>query len=969
MTTRVAIPTFALANPLYKNASVAFMLVANGAKTSIMAHLFAGPTGVAELPNPQKLNSQGKFTRPVYIEDEVIGVVSGISVPTHDTGIIAISAASEAAITAAAEATASAAAAAAQAALSQSSASASSTDATAADVSANAAAASAAAAAIAALQAVEANFTSTLIVYPTIADGVAATAEGGSFSILQASLLAAYDYTVVGGLARFDRVRLTGTAGMDIALLRFSARSVSLVPAKLNDLLVSGWGTNAEEWDGRVVPNEAAAVPPTLNLLPDPYNPANETGGGTPVRTINDPAVTDPDGGHNAMTTTFSAQNSQCAFINITDDVLPTDNYVIRGRFLLESGGSAFRIGAVAAGATSFAFTADGNWTLQSLTLNAFANTPNLGFSTAVGNSTGVIAAYDVGLFDPFQGGVFPSTTAEKAALGYHAKRPAAYKQSLTFDAFGSLDCTTETDGVLLQGPPDRITPTAFSMGIWILPTSEPTSTSGTAMAFDFHTGGASNISGQLGVTANNATNYDRFGMLYANPNLSFTVLKTGQYLVNEGWQHLSVSVDNGVSTFFINGIPICTQTVPAYVNPNFSKLILASYNGVSRRRKTTQHLPGFLQGWWYRNSAVNQGEATQMDAHGRARIRLSGDTRMGLRKLALFGSGGSITQFAPSYFWHVCQNRNLTPRIHAYCEALGGTGLSDWRADPRKSYFKRQLGAACDAGYDMALALFDAGMNDIDKWDAGTYPFATWLVDFSAHIAELKAINPKVKAGCQTMVPKSSSLYDAAALRQEQLRQNWNDYLRANFVAMGFDYMIDCGLGTERIDIAGNITAETIPGGTVRGNYRWSAGCVAHNVSPAATITFSATSGASFTGTAPAGTFTYQDVGRRIVGTVGDADILAVDATGAVVTLSTTGFAPTPYTNEPAGSVTRDTITRTAFGALSYTSGNWSIRESGGFQDSTAGLHDTQAGGRLLCDVWVSPALATIQAGLAGLG
>lgn len=86
--TRAAINAFELANPLYKNATVSFYTVASGVKTSTLATLYSGTTGVAQLSNPQKLNSRGQFKQPVYIEDPVIGVVAGISVPGHDTGII-----------------------------------------------------------------------------------------------------------------------------------------------------------------------------------------------------------------------------------------------------------------------------------------------------------------------------------------------------------------------------------------------------------------------------------------------------------------------------------------------------------------------------------------------------------------------------------------------------------------------------------------------------------------------------------------------------------------------------------------------------------------------------------------------------------------------------------------------------------------------------------------------------------------
>ena len=87
MTTRIALHAFELANPIYKNASVSFYTVANGVKTSTLATLYSGLTGSAQLSNPQKLNSHGQLKQAVYIEDKVIGSISGISVAGHDTGI------------------------------------------------------------------------------------------------------------------------------------------------------------------------------------------------------------------------------------------------------------------------------------------------------------------------------------------------------------------------------------------------------------------------------------------------------------------------------------------------------------------------------------------------------------------------------------------------------------------------------------------------------------------------------------------------------------------------------------------------------------------------------------------------------------------------------------------------------------------------------------------------------------------
>jgi len=87
---RTAINRFELANALYKNGVVSFYTVAAGVKTSVLATLYASPTpsNTAQLANPQKLDSRGKLKQPVYADVPVIATIEGVSVPTHDTGVI-----------------------------------------------------------------------------------------------------------------------------------------------------------------------------------------------------------------------------------------------------------------------------------------------------------------------------------------------------------------------------------------------------------------------------------------------------------------------------------------------------------------------------------------------------------------------------------------------------------------------------------------------------------------------------------------------------------------------------------------------------------------------------------------------------------------------------------------------------------------------------------------------------------------
>ncbi len=85
---RAALKDFALANRLYAGATVTFYTVSAGAKTTTKATLYAASTGSTTLGNPQVLGSDGKLKQAVYIEVPTIATITGLTVPSHDTGII-----------------------------------------------------------------------------------------------------------------------------------------------------------------------------------------------------------------------------------------------------------------------------------------------------------------------------------------------------------------------------------------------------------------------------------------------------------------------------------------------------------------------------------------------------------------------------------------------------------------------------------------------------------------------------------------------------------------------------------------------------------------------------------------------------------------------------------------------------------------------------------------------------------------
>lgn len=109
MATRYNINDFALANPIYVGGTVSFYTVSGGAKTTTLATLYAASTGSTTLANPRTLDSDGKFSVPVYTEVPVIATVSGLTIADHDTGIMGLAEGSASTSATAAAASASAA--------------------------------------------------------------------------------------------------------------------------------------------------------------------------------------------------------------------------------------------------------------------------------------------------------------------------------------------------------------------------------------------------------------------------------------------------------------------------------------------------------------------------------------------------------------------------------------------------------------------------------------------------------------------------------------------------------------------------------------------------------------------------------------------------------------------------------------------------------------------------------------------
>lgn len=86
---RTAIPFFELANSAYASSTVTFFGVddSTNARLTTLITLYAAKTGSVTLSNPLTLDSDGKFSVPVYALERTIAVVQDVGGAEHETGI------------------------------------------------------------------------------------------------------------------------------------------------------------------------------------------------------------------------------------------------------------------------------------------------------------------------------------------------------------------------------------------------------------------------------------------------------------------------------------------------------------------------------------------------------------------------------------------------------------------------------------------------------------------------------------------------------------------------------------------------------------------------------------------------------------------------------------------------------------------------------------------------------------------
>lgn len=843
--------------------------------------------------------------------------------------------------------------------------------------SASAAASAGSAAAASASAADVADVVATNRLFDTKALGEAGTSTGQTYFVRQTSGKGAYEYSRTAGGSTFLGVRPIGSRAREVAYERILKNTLAPPAA---GAFVRLWGQNAWEWDNRLIPNEASFTPPTLNWLPDPFNPIDEDGGTTPARIINTASTTDPLGGNNALELTVTGANQQVAFYVSTEPAVPATDIRVRIYTKFLSGGNAYKLGTT----SGLAVTAGASWDASSLetTIAGFTGATAIGFSSATGNTAASVAVAGAGIYDPLAGdsATLPTLAKELASQNAgHLKPSLAYPGSAPLSLAGSIridGANALTPMISIDAAP--VAMTNYSFGGVFQCDAMPVSSSGSALACDFHSTGATNASAQIGVYGATDAVAGRPGRIYVNPQLGASVTAINHYFPGEGKHTIYVTVNNGDVMLYVDGVPAWLGVQAGWAAPAIARLILGAYTGTKPRRKTLTPYVGEIDGLvFWKNKTLTQAEVTAEDKHARARLRLYG-LAVAPRKVCLIGGGDSLCAFSPSWFWQLGECTQLAPRLHGHLEAVGGTrlrsnppGVSDWIDPVRYGQLVQRIQAADAAGYDEVWFYILPGANDsIDSWIDNGYDYHPWKTEFLAYIAGIKALSPKVRVAVLSMLPRPGV---GDEIRLEQQRQAWNDDLRANYLSMGFNRFIDTGLGTERVSLTGVVTAETIAGGTLMGNWRVSQGAKTSTRNPAATLTLSALSGASFTATAPAGTFTSGDMYRVVTATAGGEAVITGFATAGgidTVTLSTTNYTPTPWPSEPAAITTRNQITRAAFLALSITSGNWTVKNDSNSTTrlyQTDGIHPGYPGGRMLAEV-VWPHTKAIQDVLAGL-
>jgi hypothetical protein len=791
--------------------------------------------------------------------------------------------------------------------------------------------------------------------------------------------------------------RLGGALG-SLYLQRRALRGLFVSPSPAG-LLSDVWPSDSIEYDGRLLVSRAAASPPTLNYYPLPINPLDEIGT-TPAREANTLAVLDPLGTNYATKWTATAQAQADTLYRGSYGLLPYAADVrIRVKTQSISGGTQWRLGETAG---TLVTAPVGAWDAApwEFTKAGYAGATDLAFQSATGNTNGVVASFNMQVYDPLAGesSQLPSDAVELAAQkAGHIKRTFSAPGVFPID---TMIGTTFIDGTLGSAlmtvdPAGVSLVDGYTFGEFIDTTEEGASATGhICMGFDRHTGMTNGVSGltqgQIGVYGNTSSAY-RIGKPFANPNISKLAASPTpmRYMVNQGLIHYAMSVKpNGdgttaTQTLWIDAVPYeLSTTMPWNTAAPFkaARVQLGAWNNSDEAHKVANAHKGRHAGMYLYARPLSDAEMHQRDRAMIEQIRLDGG-REGWRGAWWLMNGDSLTAFSPSWAYHLSDYTGFAIRPHLFNCAVGGSDIGAARADARRLRDLRLITAAKNAGHQRVVAVVRWQTNEILGFDAWSwinngYSHAIWRDDFVLPLLEeYKA------AGCDeiwwvTGPPRLGlGINEAAEVSIDLMLQAAADDFRDNGISQyGFSKIIDLGLGTERMVDWGQFVPETRPGGDPMMNWRCAyaarSGGLAFLAPHATTgpLHLSALAGNAILAEAQPGNFRWEDLYRRVLAgtSPGYGRIIAVSPDGSSATLDTTDVIPAAWPNEPALVTTRDRVLRGGgFNATDFVAGDWSIVPC---QEEwqTDGIHESEHGGRRECDR-AAPTFKAFMAGLSG--
>lgn len=772
----------------------------------------------------------------------------------------------------------------------------------------------------------------------TLAAGIANTAAGEYFAIVQEAGAGCYIYhNPDGNTANFVETAWYGDT-RSAAVEAYLRRALATAPEGLRFFLSADAG---RRFDNQFLPNVMpTAGDPTLNQLPFAWGAFNDRPGSTGAVIVYPAAgQVDGEGGNRAGTATFDADNDIWSWC----DALPAGSYRIAARLKLVSGAGDHRFGAYAdhddivIGAGYAVYTYD--------LIDFAGGEVGLIGGDAVAGQNSVVAFDYVAIYDlRYVGDALPTPAAELAAmLDAHGKATGSAVGTLDIRPGGGVDFTGAKPVVVPLGPDYIDDVQGFTMGVAVRVSDIPSQgVPASAMAFFYDTlgsGAAGSTDGQIGMSRRD----DSPGMPYFTdaPGDSIASARTympGKEFVTIFFTQNAVAGAKG----FVNGRQVIDAPTDSALAVGFRALLLGAYNGTLDGDHTVNNFEGEIDLAWFADRDFSQAEILRMDRIMRGALEAKG--AFSERENSVVVRGDSISDAGE---WPNILSRfgDLFPPADFINTSVGGTDLDRWDSIDLP-YQQRQISAASQSfkRNHLLLHLGNEGQGSNNyEWspDNGvTWSHETVFVDSNGnnttfkqklieYIANLKRADPALQVHLMGMTPIATAsgidggIWGVGSMNRELARLAFHDDVEANLAEYGLASFINTGRGTVRLTgydggtLVPTFEAE-VPGGSTMGDYATSAGAFPHGRQIGAVV-LSAADGAAITVTGAAATFTYQDVGRKLTGDGGNGRILAVNGDGSEATISTVGFVPNARANEPVGATNTETLLRAAFGGVNY--------------------------------------------------